>query len=262
MKYNKFLNSNNRIVDTVKNICDRESSIANFPKYLIALQHAFWQESPPFDTEIYARIFHNISRNDRWLVISLIKNAERESGIAMQLWSFATCCEGDEQQSIKCQAIKKSEHVLEYLELINLTFPDAILPSFRVELQKLCPNYSIEQKLDAVNGSPIKVITINDLVFMNITEIRNCVYHRLQGLALMDNCFDNDPMCIYEKLDVIYKNKLNFIFHTANLIETKVDIRETDWLPKLFCKNLQNIIRNTSEDTVDLIYNLRFGIYP
>jgi hypothetical protein len=125
------------------------------PIYCLALERALKEEPPPFDTPEYAEIYRGASGDPRWMAISLITNAEREGDGAKRLWSLAACCDdSDEKPLLKRHAIDESKHALYYLAILDLTFPNMVDRSFRAELNKLSPGFSVTQRLAPIDGSP------------------------------------------------------------------------------------------------------------
>lgn len=227
------------------------------PLYLAALRCALDEEPPPFDTKGYAEVFRSSSAEARWMAISLITNAEREGDGAKRLWSLAACSDdAEEQHLLKCHAVDESRHALFYLALLDLTFPNAASPSFRLELQQLSPGYSMKQQLYAVEGSPYaKAPSIDDFLQMNIAEIRTTIHHIMQRSAIVAHCSAANLRRATSILDSLLNDELRHVAYTAVLIDRIARHFEFDDVANLFCQRLRDFNQITSEELGDRVFD-------
>ena len=225
------------------------------PKYLAALDRAFQEEPPLFATKAYVNTYHAASANGQWLAISLMTAAEREGDGAKRLWSLAACADDpQEHQLLKRHACDESSHSLAYLALLDLTFPGAVAPSFRPELNQLSPHYSMGQEVSAVEGSPYaRKPSVDDYIQMNIAEIRTTIHHLMQRPVLAAHCPPDNLRRATKVLDSILRDELNHIAYSAVLVESKAD--SVDDVQSLFCKRVRDFNRITSEELGQLIFD-------
>jgi hypothetical protein len=234
------------------------------PRYFAALDRALWEEYPPFGTELYAEMYGAASASGQWLAIALMTNAEGEGESAKRLWSLAACADDDEEQRLlKRHACDESSHALAYLALLDLSFPGAVEPAFRADLNQLSPHFSMDQELFAVAGSPYaRKPSVDDYMQMNIAEIRTTIHHLMQRTALAAHCPAENLARATKILNSLLRDELSHVAYTAVLIERKADAIEPDEFQALFCKRVRDFNRLTSEEPIDYSYNQRFGNYP
>jgi hypothetical protein len=239
-----------RVGTVVRAALSQRNPPAECPMYLASLNKALRQEPPPFAAEGYREIYHAAAADGRWLAISLVTNAEREGDGAKRLWSLAACSDDErERLLLKRHAVDEARHALRYLALLDLCFPDAVTPSFRLELNQLSPGYSMDQPLLAVEGSPYaRAASIDDFLQMNIAEIRTTIHHVMQRAALAKHCpADNLPR-MTTILDSLLHDELHHVGYTAVLIERRSEKSDPEQLSALFAKRLRDFNRITDEE--------------
>jgi hypothetical protein len=229
-------------------------------KYMAALERAFWEEFPPFATELYAEIYRGAARSGQWLAMSLMTNAEREGDGARRLWSLAACAGSEEERRLlKRHACDESSHALAYLALLDLTFPGAAAPEFRAELNQLSPHYAMGQEPVPVEGSPYaRRPSVDDYMQMNVAEIRTTIHHLMQREALAAHWPVASAGRAVKILDSLLRDELSHVAYTAVLIEE----RGGEGVAGRLAGRLRDFNRITSEEPIDYSYNQRFGIYP
>jgi hypothetical protein len=234
------------------------------PNYLAALEKALWEEYPPFGTELYADLYRDASASGQWLAMSLMTNAQREGDGSKRLWSLAACSDNDEeQQLLKRHACDESSHALAYLALLDLSFPGAVEPTFRAELNQLSPHFSMGQELFTVEGSPYaRKPTVDDYMQMNIAEIRTTIHHLMQRTALAAHCPAENLGRTTKILNSLLRDELSHVAYTAVLIERKANGAGPEKLQAMFRKTFRDFNRITSEEPIEYSYNQRFGNYP
>lgn len=220
------------------------------PVYCAAMDVALEEEPPPFDTAAYAEIYRTASMDVRWMAVSLITNAEREGDGAKRLWSLAACSDdADEKQRLKNHAIDESRHAIYYLAMLDLTFPNLVAPSFRLELQKLSPGFSADQRLAPIDGSPYaKIPSLDDFLQMNIAEIRTTIHHIMQRPALARHCSQSSLRRIAAIQDTLLRDELHHVAYTAELIERRARGVNSDELSSLFLQRFRDFNRITTEE--------------
>jgi hypothetical protein len=242
-----------RVAAIARVAVSRRDRHAECPVYFAALNMALRDEPPPFGTEGYSEIYHAASTNGHWLAVSLITNAEREGDGATRLWSLAACSpDGKERQSLKRHAVDESRHALAYLRLLDLSFPEAVSPSFRSELNALSPGYSMEAPLFAVEGSPYaKEPSIDDFLQMNIAEIRTTIHHLMQRSALAMHCPADNLAEVTQILNSLLHDELHHVAYTAVLIERKAMSAKTNTVSELLRKRLRDFNEITRQELGD-----------
>lgn len=230
---------------------------ADCPKYLAALEKAIGEAPPIFASKAYADTYQSASANGQWLAISLMTAAEREGDGATRLWSLAACTTDEvEHKLLKRHACDESSHALAYLRLLDITFPDAVDPEFRAEMNQLSPHYSMGQTVKAVEGSPYaRTPSIDDFIQMNIAEIRTTIHHFMQRQVLALHCSSEGLRRAIKVLDSILDDELSHISYSAALIEQKARDLEPEEFQELFCKRVRDFNRLTSEELGELIFD-------
>jgi hypothetical protein len=220
------------------------------PAYLAAVAGAVLAEPPPFGTDAYRDVYRHASANAKWLIFSLMRNAQREGQGATDLWSLAACAaDGSEQQLIKRHAVDESRHAKVYLALLDLAFPDAVDPAFRKELDAFSPDYALAHQPRPVAGSLYaKSPTLDDFVQMNIAEIRTTIHHLMQRAALEAHCpAENLPRAL-KLLGSLLRDELGHVAYTAVLLERKAAALGPGGLARLYSRRLRDFNHITNEE--------------
>ena len=230
---------------------------ADCPRYLAALDTAILEEPPIFAGKPYADTYQSASANGQWLAISLITAAEREGDGASRLWSLAACTTDEkEHKLLKRHACDESSHALAYLALLDITFPGAVDPEFRTELNQLSPHYAMNQPVKAVEGSPYaRTPSIDDFIQMNIAEIRTTIHHFMQRQALALHCSAESLRKAVKVLDSVLRDELSHISYSAALIEQKAEDLEPGEFQSLFSKRVKDFNLLTSKELGELIFD-------
>jgi hypothetical protein len=253
--------SSARIVAIARVALSQRHSGDGYATYFSALNKALEDEPPPFATKAYSDIYREASSDVRWMAVSLITNAEREGDGATRLWSLSSCSPDKENQHLlKIHAVDESRHALIYLALLDLAFPGITEPSFRLELQKLSPRYSMGMKVFAVEGSPYaKEPTIDDFLQMNIAEIRTTIHHLMQRLALADHAPPENRAQITTILDSLLRDELNHVAYTAVLIDRLARNVASPNIAALFRKRFRDFNQITNEELGEHAFDCSVG---
>jgi hypothetical protein len=247
---------------TARLALSRRKPPAECPRYLDALKRAFWEEYPPFATELYEEMYGTASSNGQWLAMSLISQSQREGEKAKRLWALAAACADNpaEQQLLKEQACGESKHALAYLKLLDTVFPESVDPTFRRELNQFSPGYTMKQELSSPNGGDRP--SLHDYLSLNIDEIRTVVQQVFQLRAIPQHCMADVTAQAAKTLNKLLADELDNIACTADLIEQKTLSQTTAALQAFFCKGVSDFNRARSEEPIEYTYNQRFGNYP
>lgn len=231
--------------------------VAECPRYLAALDKAIDEEPPPFGTEAYSNTYRAASASGQWLAMSLMTNAEREGDGATRLWSLAACSDNEgERQLLKRHACDESSHALAYLALLDLSFPGAVEPTFRSELNQLSPHFSMSRKPYPIKGSPYaRKPSVDDYMQMNIAEIRTTIHHLMQRQALAEHCPQQNMPRATKILDSLLRDELSHVAYTAVLIEEKAKTTDPDEFQRLFNKRFRDFNNITKEELGERVFD-------
>jgi hypothetical protein len=190
--------------------------------YRRALIRACRRSPPPFGTRAYGDIYRDAASDPHWLASSLMANAAREGEGAEQLWDLAACtADAVLAGQIAAHAIDESGHARAYIALLDLVFPGAVGDDFHAQLVTLSPGYTRESRPAPHDGSPFaRPATVDDLIQMNIAEIRTRVHHLLQRPMLLLHDAPDRRDRLVRILDTLLIDETRHIAYTAALIET------------------------------------------
>jgi hypothetical protein len=191
------------------------------PHYRRALTTACRKSPPVFGTRRYGDVYRATAVNPYWMATSLMMNAQREGEGAGQLWDLAVSTVDESiAAQIRQHAIDESRHSRAYIALLDLAFPGAVDEKFHAELTTLSPGYHRHSPRDPHPGSPFAhPITVDDLIQMNIAEIRTLIHQRLQRPLLLAHCAPERRGRLTRILDVLLADETRHIAYTATLIE-------------------------------------------
>jgi hypothetical protein len=191
------------------------------PHYREALIAACRKEPPPFGAEEYGAIYRDAAKDPGWMAISLIENAEGEGQGARHLWDLAACTPDPRVAAqVKAHAIDESRHAKAYIAMLDLAFAGVVDNAFHAQLEALSPGYAQHTPLEPHEGSPYaSAITLDDLVQMNIAEIRTLVHHLLQRPMLLGHCAPERRPRLARLHDRLRLDEIRHIGYTAALIE-------------------------------------------
>jgi hypothetical protein len=133
--------------------------------------------------------------------------------------------------------------------MLNLAFPDLADNDLRAPLASLSPGYNQRSRFEAIQGSAYaSAVTLDDLIQMNIAEIRTLVHHIIQRPMLL-------PYCAPERRDRLARlhNRLELdegrhIGYTAALIEEFATRGKADAVKRLMLERMSDFNVITNED--------------
>src|SRR5262245_60938831 len=190
-------------------------------RYGQALITACKKSPPPFGARRYGDIYREAATDPYWLATSLMANAAREGEGAGQLWDLAACTpDPGVAAQVRRHAIDESGHARAYIAMLDLTFPDAVNDEFHAELATLSPGYTTRSPREPHPGSAFAhPITVDDLIQMNIAEIRTRIHHLLQRPMLLAHCASERHGRLLRLLDALLLDETRHVAYTATLIE-------------------------------------------
>jgi hypothetical protein len=189
--------------------------------YRRALTTACKKSPPAFGNKTYGDIYRDAASDPYWLASSLMVNAHREGEGAGQLWDLAACtANADIAGQVRQHAIDESGHSRAYIALLDLAFPGVVEPELHAQLPALSPGYTRESPREPHDGSAFaRPITLDDLIQMNIAEIRTLIHHMLQRPMLLAHCAKERHHRLTSILDALRTDETRHIAYTGALIE-------------------------------------------
>ncbi|OHX11504.1 hypothetical protein [Chromobacterium sphagni] len=199
----------------------REQQVKVLPHYDAFLRKACQAAPPLFGDEEYADSYRQAAQDPQWLAVSLITNAEREGDGASRLWNLAASTPDPEiSEQIRQHAVDESRHARAYISMLGMVFPTAVSRELMAELLTLSPGYGAHRQPQATPGSAFAhPITADDLIQMNIAEIRTRIHHLLQRPMLTSFCAPQTEEALLRVLDSLLYDETRHIAYTACLIE-------------------------------------------
>jgi hypothetical protein len=192
-----------------------------WPSYRHALITACRKSPPPFGVRDYGDIYRQAATDPYWLATSLMTNAAREGEGAGQLCDLAACTlDATVAGQVRQHAIDESRHARAYITMLDLAFPGAVDEGLHAQLATLSPGYASHRPMPPHDASPFaRPITVDDLIQMNVAEIRTRIHHLLQRPMLLAHCAveRRDRLCGI--LDALLLDETRHIAYTAALIE-------------------------------------------
>jgi hypothetical protein len=228
----------------------RAHGVAGWPHYREALVTACRKAPPPFGTKDYGKIYRDVARDPGWMVISLIQNAQGEAEGSGHLWDLAASTpEIRVAAQVKAHAIDESRHAKAYVAMLDLTFPGVVDNELHAQLASLSPGYTQRSPLEPHEASPYaSAITLDDLIQMNIAEIRTLVHHVLQRPILLRYCAPERRHRLALLHDRLRLDEARHIGYTAALIEEFAHRGKADAVKRLMQERMSDFNAITNED--------------
>ena len=198
-----------------------EHGVPALPSYRRALLAACEASPPAFGRKAYADLYRRSARDPEWVALSLATNAQGEGAGAEHLWDLAACTPDPHVAGqIREHAIDEARHSRGYVTLLGLIFPKAADAALLARLKKLSPGYTRKSRLRAKNGSAYaRAATVDELIQMNIAEMRTRIQHLFQRPVLIAYCPPQRRARVRRILDSLLHDETRHIAYTARLIE-------------------------------------------
>jgi hypothetical protein len=218
--------------------------------YRDALVTACRKAPPPFGTRKYEKIYRDVARDPNWMAVSLIQNAQGEGEGSEHLWDLAASTPDPRVAAqVKAHAIDESRHSKAYVAMLDLTFPDVVDNKSRAQLASLSPGYTQRSPLEPHAGSPYaSAVTLDDLIQMNIAEIRTLVHHIIQRPMLLAYCAPERRRRLALLHDRLQVDEARHIGYTATLIEEFARRGKADIVNRLMQERMSDFNAITNED--------------
>lgn len=199
----------------------RAHGVPVLPAYARALTEACRACPPLFGKRAYGDLYRRSARDPDWVALSLATAAQSEGEGARHLWDMAaSTADGYVADQLQQHAIDEARHSRGYVTLLGIIYPQAFDCRTRDAMQALSPGYTRKSPLVAPENSPYAApATVDELIQMNIAEIRTRFYHLLQRPVLLAACEGDALARVRRILDSLLIDETRHIAYTACLIE-------------------------------------------
>jgi hypothetical protein len=229
----------------------REHGVPALPTYDNALAAACSACPPPFGRTEYGNLYRSSATDPDWVALSLLTAAQSEGEGARHLWEMSACTPDAEiARQMQQHAIDEARHSRGYVTLLGLIFPDVADEELRTRLRRLSPGYTGNSPLVPTAGSPYAYpATVDELIQMNIAEIRTRFYHLLQRPVLLDQyCNANQRPRVRQILDWLLVDETRHIAYTARLIEKAAQTSGSEQVTDLMQERVEDFNELTEEE--------------
>ena len=197
----------------------RDAGASGIEHYSQSLTIACSKYQPPFGMAWYGDQYRSYAKDPLWLAASLVANAEVEGDGARKLWKIAGYAERErEAKLVQQHAVDEARHARLYIYMLERVFPGAMDPTLEVAAKAMSPAISMREALPRSTSVP-KLRLLDDLVQMNIGEIRTRIHQQLLRPVILAHCPPAERSQIGHSLDVLLKDETRHIAYTAELIE-------------------------------------------
>lgn len=198
-----------------------ELKTEQLPNYEAALKDACESCPPPFGMAEYGDLFRESASDPAWFAGSLVANSLAEGDGSRRLWDLSRKTANRRiSDFVKIHSIDEARHAHWYMAITNLVFPNSIDPKLHESAQDLIPRFGASSTDPARERSPFAHdVTLDDLIQMNIAEIRTRIHHMLQRPLLVEFCQPSNRPMLVALLDRLLLDETKHIQYTARLIE-------------------------------------------
>lgn len=229
----------------------RAHGVPKLPTYDTALVAACNAFPPPFGRNEYGDFYRSSARDPDWVALSLLTAAQSEGEGARHLWDMAACTPDLEiARQMQQHAIDEARHSRLYITLLGLIFPEAGDAKMRRRLARLSPGFTRNTPLAPAAGSPYAYpATVDELIQMNIAEIRTRIYHLLQRPVLLDRyCKPDKRARVRQILDWLLADETGHIAYTARLIERAAQASDSEYVAELMRERVKDFNEITAQE--------------
>jgi hypothetical protein len=224
--------------------------VAPLPSYRKVLTSAFGRFPPVFGRTAYADLYRTRARDPDWVALALATFAQGEGEGAERLWDMAACTPDAEMaRQIQQHAIDEARHARGYVTLLGLIFPEAVDDELLSQLRALSPGYTMASPLRARRGSPYaRAASVDELIQMNIAEIRTRIQHLFQRQVLLAYCRPERRARVRRILDSLLRDETRHIAYTARLIERAARQTDVDAVMDLMHERVRDFNQITDDE--------------
>lgn len=201
-----------------------ESAKDDLGCYARALTSAAAAVNPAYGLAWYGEHYRQVACDADWFAGSLVDNASVEGDGARKLWALAAQCAGSVgtpiSEKIRRHAIDESRHAQYYIRIVDIIFPHSISAGLRLELDQISPHYLPTSAPPASLPPKTAERVIDELVQMNIGEIRTRINQLLLRPVAHAYCGDHgDHDALQRILDRLMRDETRHIHYTAKILE-------------------------------------------
>jgi hypothetical protein len=229
----------------------RQHGVPELPIYDRALAAACTAFPPPFGRKEYGDLYRSSATDPDWVALSLLTAAQSEGEGATHLWDMAACTpDAEVARQMQQHAIDEARHSRGYVTLLGLIFPEAADEELLTRLGSLSPGYTRNSPFAPTAGSPYAYpATVDELIQMNIAEIRTRIYHLLQRPVLLDYYYKaNRGPRVRRILDWLLVDETRHIAYTARLIERAAQASGGEQVMELMRERVKDFNEITEEE--------------
>lgn len=198
-----------------------EHGVPRLRSYSRALASACTAFPPLYGRKQYGELYNRRASDPNWVALCIATAAQGEGEGAEHLWDLAASTpDADVARQIQQHAIDESRHSRAYVTLFDLVFPGAVDEELRAVLKQLSPGYTKVTRLAPAQGSAYaRPATVDELIQMNIAEIRTRIHHLLQWPVFLGYCKEEHRDRVRRILASLLLDETRHIAYTARLIE-------------------------------------------
>ncbi len=169
-----------------------------------------------------------------WFIDSLASNTAKEAEGARRIWEMASRTEDESVRELLCRhAVDESHHARYYVAMIDLAFPGEIGSRNRERLMALAPPYRSQDRPEMQDARTPAEGTLDELIQMNIGEIRTRVHQLLLRPVISAYCPQENRGRLTKLLDSLLQDETRHVAYTARLIDKAVEQGESEWVSKI-----------------------------
>jgi len=190
--------------------------------YADSLRAATSATNPAYGLAWYGDHYRDVARDPDWFANSLVENAFVEGEGARKLWMLsAQCPDRVIADKVRRHAVDESRHAQYYIRIIDIVFPGSIPAELRPDLDALSPRYLPNSVPPAGLPRKAEMRVIDELVQMNIGEIRTRINQLLLRPVAHAYCGDREDAreSLQRVLDRLMRDETRHIGYTAEILE-------------------------------------------
>jgi len=230
----------------------REHSVPGLPFYDQALIEACTAFPPPFGEQRYGDVYRSRAANPEWIAFSLIAAAKSEGEGSGHRFDMAACTPDQEiARQMRQHALDEAHHSRLYVALLRLIFPTATDGELQAQLRNLSPHYAGPAvRLSSTESAWAYPATVDELIQMNLAEIRTRTFQLIQRPALLSYCPAKPRQQLGRILDKLLLDETRHVLYTALLIERHAQASATGGaqIAELMQERLREFNRMTEAD--------------
>jgi hypothetical protein len=207
--------------------------------YIESLRAACDGSPPPFGMRWYGERYRSLATDRDWLAASLVANAKKEGEGSRDLWALAGRTEHRAvAEQIRRHAIDESRHVLLYLSILELVFPEAVSADARPVLrEELSPGYTVRDPCPTASlATPCEVLDC--VVQINLGEIRTRINQLLLTPVITAWCPVGRRRTLSGLLASLMRDETRHIRYTADLIDQAITEADGDFVRAVMAQRL------------------------